>query len=169
MDHETADAAPEPPQVALRPMTQAEFDRWQVELADEYAAEQVAAGIWPAGGALQRALAENARLLPDGIDTARMLLRTAVLPGGEPVGRAWIGLDHPRGTPEVAFLYDIEVVPEQRGRGIGRGVLRAVEDAVREAGLAALELNVFARNSVAVALYTSQGYEVVTQQLRRWL
>lgn len=157
------------PAVRVRRMTQDEYDRWQVALADDYAAEQVAVGLWPAEGALQRALHENARDLPDGLDTPRMLLLTAVLDDDEPVGRAWVRLDHPRGAPDVAFLYDIEVAEDRRGTGLGRALLAAVEDAVRAAGVPALELNVFARNRVAVTLYASAGYEVVTQQMRKAL
>ncbi|WP_460774065.1 GNAT family N-acetyltransferase [Microbacterium sp. GXF7504] len=158
-----------PGRVRVRRMTQDEYDRWQIELADDYAAEQVAVGLWPAEGALQRALTENARDLPDGLDTARMLLLTGVLDDDEPVGRAWVRLDHPRGAPDVAFLYDIEVAPGHRGRGLGRALLAAVEDAVRAAGVPALELNVFARNRAAVGLYSSEGYEIVTQQMRKRL
>jgi len=157
------------PIVRVRPMTQAEYDHWQVHLADDYANEQVAAGRWPAQGALQRALEENARSLPDGLDTARMLLLRGVLDDDTPIGRAWVSLDHPREAPDVAFLYDIEVESDFRGQGLGRALLSAVEQAVREAGVGSLELNVFGRNHVAVRLYSSQVYEVVTQQMRKAL
>jgi ribosomal protein S18 acetylase RimI-like enzyme len=150
-------------------MTQAEYDHWQVHLADDYAAEQVAAGRWPAEGALQRALEENAQSLPDGLDTRRMLVLCGVLDDGTPIGRAWVGLDHPRGAPDVAFLYDIEVESDYRGAGLGRALLTAVEDAVRDAGVSSLELNVFGRNLPALRLYESHGYEVVTQQMRKLL
>jgi ribosomal protein S18 acetylase RimI-like enzyme len=155
--------------VTVRPMTQAEYDHWQVHLADDYAAEQVAAGRWPAQGSLQRALEENAQSLPDGIDTRRMLLLRGVLDDGTPIGRAWVSLDHPRGAPDVAFLYDIEVESDFRGRGYGRALLSAIEQAVRDAGVGSLELNVFGRNLAAIRLYETNGYDVVTQQMRKAL
>jgi len=155
--------------VKVRPMTSAEFDDWQREIAQEYAAEQVAAGRWPRDGAVQRARDENARLLPDGVATARMLILRGVDDEGIAVGRAWVGLDHPRGTPDVAFLYDIEIVQSRRGSGLGRALLAAVEAATSAEGASALELNVFGRNSVAIALYDSAGYEVTTQQMRKVL
>ena len=153
--------------VTLRTMTPTEFDEWQALLADDYAAEQVAAGAWPSEGAVQRARDENARLLPRGAETERMLFLRGVDAAGEPVGRAWVALDHPRGAPGVAFLYDIEVVEDRRGRGLGRALLTAVEDAARTAGAVALELNVFGHNTPAVSLYGSSGYDVVTQQMRK--
>ncbi|UOQ89274.1 GNAT family N-acetyltransferase [Agromyces endophyticus] len=155
--------------VNVRPMTESEFDEWQLAIAQEYAEEQVSAGNWSRDGAVERALDENARLLPDGLATRRMLVLRGVDDDGIPVGRAWVGLDHPRGTPEVAFLYDIEVLETRRGSGLGRALLSAVEAATRAAGASALELNVFGGNAVAIGLYDSAGYEVTTQQMRKAL
>lgn len=155
--------------VTVRRMTPAEFDEWQTRIAEDYAEDQVAAGRWPREGAVQRARDENEELLPRGLETPRTLLLRGIDADGEPVGRAWVGLDHPRGAPDVAFLYDIEVIESRRGSGLGRALLGAVEDATREAGGSALELNVFGRNHVATALYTSSGYEVITQQMRKAL
>ena len=153
--------------VTLRPMTAAEFDEWQDALAEDYAAEQVAAGRWPYEGAVRRAREESARLLPQGPATERMLVNLAVDADGEPVGRSWVALDPPHATAGIAFLYDIEVVESRRGQGLGRALLTATEDAARRAGATALELNVFGRNAAAVALYDSAGYAVVTQQMRK--
>jgi len=155
--------------VNVRPMTESEFDEWQLAIAQEYAEEQVSAGNWSRNGAVERALEENARLLPDGLATRRMLVLRGVDDDGIPVGHAWVGLDHPRGTPEVAFLYDIEVLETRRGSGLGRALLSAVEAATRAAGASALELNVFGGNAVAIGLYDSAGYEVTTQQMRKAL
>ncbi|MGO4689250.1 GNAT family N-acetyltransferase [Glaciibacter sp. 2TAF33] len=155
--------------VTVRQMTPAEFDQWQAAIAEEYAVEQVAAGRWEPEGAVQRARDENAQLLPQGLQTERMLILRGVDIDEEPVGRAWVGLDHPRGAQDVAFLYDIEVIETRRGRGLGRALLEAVEDGARRAGAVALELNVFARNHAATALYSSAGYDVITQQMRKSL
>ncbi|MFD6177485.1 MULTISPECIES: GNAT family N-acetyltransferase [unclassified Isoptericola] len=153
--------------VTLRPMTEAEFDEWQDDLAEGYAAEQVAAGRWPWEGSVRRAREESAALLPRGLATEGMLVRVGVDADGEPVGRAWVALDPPHCLPGVAFLYDIEVLEPRRGQGFGRALLTATEDAAREAGATALELNVHGRNATAMALYDSSGYAVVTQQMRK--
>ncbi|MFF2495992.1 GNAT family N-acetyltransferase [Agromyces sp. NPDC058064] len=155
--------------VTVRAMTQDEYDDWQRDIAEAYAEEQVAAGRWSQDGAVQRARDENAELLPQGLRTPRMLVLRGVDASGEPVGRAWVGLDHPRGAPDVAFLYDIEILEPRRGNGFGRALLAAVEDVVRQAGVPALELNVFGPNHPAIALYDSAGYEVTTQQMRKAL
>lgn len=157
------------PAVTLRPMTATEFDAWLDDLAREYAQEQIAAGRWGPEGAVERAKAENAALLPAGPATERMLLLRGVDEAGAPIGRAWVALDHPRGAPGVAFLYDIEVLPQRRGEGLGRALLEAVEAETRRHGATALELNVFGSNRIAISLYGSAGYGVVTQQMRKAL
>ncbi|MFG6401261.1 MULTISPECIES: GNAT family N-acetyltransferase [unclassified Microbacterium] len=153
--------------ITVRPMTDDEYDDWQSSLSREYAEEQVAVGRWAAEGAVERAEREKAELLPDGLQTERMLLLTGVNESGETVGRAWVALDNPRKTPDCAYLFDFEIVAEHRGRGLGRHFLTAVEGAVFRAGLPELELNVFAHNRRAVALYTAADYQVVTQQMRK--
>ena len=153
--------------VTLRLMTAAEYGDWQRTLAEDYAAEKVATGSWAAEGAVQRALDESAELLPDGLATERTLIFRAVADDGRPVGRAWVALDHPRGAPGAAFLYDIEVDEAERGRGFGRALLAAVEEAVRAAGATALELNVFSTNETALGLYESSGYATTTRQMRK--
>lgn len=155
--------------VSIRRMTETEFREWQSAVAKDYAAEQVQAGRWSSEGAVDRALEVNAELLPHGLITPRMLLLRGVDSFGKPIGRAWVGLDHPRGAPNTAFLYDIEVLENRRRGGLGRALLTAVEEAARDAGATDLELNVFARNSPAIALYDSSGYAVTTQQMRKSL
>ncbi|HEX2774639.1 MAG TPA: GNAT family N-acetyltransferase [Micromonosporaceae bacterium] len=148
-------------------MTEAEFDAWHQRLAEAFASEQVAAGNWSPDEALDLALQGNAALLPDGLATDGMLLLKGVRADGTAVGTLWIGLTHPRGTSDCAFLYDIEVEDEYRGAGYGRALLAVGEDAVRSRGVNALELNVFGTNMRAIRLYESSGYTVVAQQMRK--
>lgn len=155
--------------IRVRTMTPAEYDEWQATIAADYAAEQVRAGRWAAEGAVQRARDENSELLPRGLDTERMLLLQAVTDSGDAVGRAWVALDHPRGAPDTAFLYDIEIDAAFRGQGYGRALLDAVEAATRAAGAGSLELNVFGTNTAAIRLYETNGYSVTTQQMRKQL
>jgi ribosomal protein S18 acetylase RimI-like enzyme len=155
------------PELSVRSMTQPEFDEWQDALARRFADSKVAAGTWTAAEALDKARQANAALLPEGLATEDNLILKGIRPDGTPVGRLWITLKHPQGVAGCAFLYDIEVEPEFRGGGYGRALLAAAEDAVREHGGTALELNVFGDNPVAISLYATSGYAVVTQQMRK--
>jgi ribosomal protein S18 acetylase RimI-like enzyme len=157
------------PELTLRPMTETEFAEWNDASAQEYARIQVAAGVWSAEQAVAQSLTQRRALLPDGVATTGMVLRRAELPDGTPIGITWIGLSHPRGTPDCAFLYDIEIDEPHRGKGYGRALLSACEDLVAARGIGALELNVFGDNTAALRLYETSGYRVVTQQMRKTL
>ncbi|MGW3613959.1 N-acetyltransferase family protein [Micromonospora sp. NPDC005163] len=151
----------------VRPMSRAEFDRWQTDVVAAYAQDHVEAGTWTADEALRRSEEANRALLPQGMATPGMIFLLGVLADGTPVGRLWIGLTHPRGVAHCAYLYDIEVVAERRGQGLGRALLTAAERTAREEGAHALELNVFGYNTTALNLYDSSGYRVTTQQMRK--
>jgi ribosomal protein S18 acetylase RimI-like enzyme len=157
------------PKLHLRAMTETEFEKWRLVIGRAYADEQIRSGNWAPEEALDLALAGNAELLPQGLATDDMLLLTAEQPDGTAVGRVWLGLNHPRGTPDCAFLYDIEVEEPYRSQGYGRALLAGAEDAARSRGVAGLELNVFGDNTPAIALYRSAGYIVVQQQMRTTL
>ncbi len=58
----------------------------------------------------------------------------------------------------AAYLETIEVVPEARGRGVGRQLLLRVEDSARQAGAGRIWLHVEATNEAAIRLYETQGY-----------
>ena len=96
-----------------------------------------------------------------------MQVVTAVLDDGTPIGWPWLGLTHPRGVPDRGFVHDIEIAEDHRGAGLGRAVLAAGEDALRSHGLRAVELNVFGGNTRALGLYSSTGYRVVRQRMRK--
>ena len=83
------------------------------------------------------------------------------------IGSVWIELQHRRTTS--AWIYDIVIVPEQRGRGYGRALLRAAEREVERHGVKSIALNVFDRNTAAHHLYGSSGYEVTSLSMRKRL
>lgn len=56
-------------------------------------------------------------------------------------------------------LHDLAVVPELRGRGIGRALLAAVEARARARGCCKLTLEVLENNRTARGLYQSFGFE----------
>jgi ribosomal protein S18 acetylase RimI-like enzyme len=55
-------------------------------------------------------------------------------------------------------VHDLAVLPEHRGRGIGRGLLEAVEHCARERGCAKVTLEVQENNSPARRLYKRMGF-----------
>ncbi len=156
------------PDVTLRPMTASEFDSLRSSLIAEYGAAQVRAGGWDEATADERASAQLDALVPQGIDTDGMLLRIAEDPGGRRVGHLWLSLAH-EGSPDTAWIYDIEIAAGRRGQGFGRALLAAAEDEIRRHGVGNLGLNVFGDNPSAISLYESAGYQVTTQQMSKRL
>jgi len=148
-------------------MTGPELDEYLRTAIDSYANEHVAAGDWTPEDAHERSAAEFAQLLPAGVESEGMLLYMAENRDGDVVGWVWLCEKHPRGP--FAWVYDIEVVPTQRGKGYGRALLAAAEDELRKRGIAELGLNVFGHNVVAQGLYASSGYELMSAQYRKAL
>lgn len=62
-------------------------------------------------------------------------------------------------TAEHGFVSDLVVAATNRGRGIGRALLRAAESRARDAGARSLRLSVKADNAAARSLYAAEGFE----------
>jgi RimJ/RimL family protein N-acetyltransferase len=76
---------------------------------------------------------------------------------GARVGRVVLWLDAFE-KPGQAWLFEIVLDEEVRGRGLGREALRLAEAEARSRGMRRIELNVFGGNEVARSLYLSAGY-----------
>jgi GNAT superfamily N-acetyltransferase len=61
-------------------------------------------------------------------------------------------------TAELRRMY---VVPSARGQSLSRGLLAAIEDAARSLGYTALRLETGNRQTAAIRLYRSAGYEPI--------
>jgi ribosomal protein S18 acetylase RimI-like enzyme len=85
-----------------------------------------------------------------------------------PVGAAWLRYFRPT-SPSYGYVRAdipelvIGVAADQRGRGIGRLLLRALADKARQAGISHISLSV-ERANPAVTLYQAEGYRVVASR-----
>ena len=87
---------------------------------------------------------------------------------GEGTRVGWLWLGEPfDGEAESLWVYDIEIDPEHRGRGLGRDAMLLAEEEARRHGRRRIKLNVFARNTVARALYRSLGFEEMAVQMAK--
>jgi GNAT superfamily N-acetyltransferase len=102
-------------------------------------------------------------LLPDGQATCgHSFLNLIVADTDEAVGSAWLFVDSELSS---AFIYELFLDEEQRGRGLGRASLEALETLALDQGAATLGLNVFASNTHARALYESYGFSAVSTDM----
>ncbi len=145
----------------LAPMSDPEYAEYEVHLLTAYAQEMLDAGAYADWDA---ALAASARsqdeLLPEGLRTPGHHLWTA-RHGDRRIGILWIVV-----SSAAAFIYDLEVDEEHRGRGYGRATLDAGALAARRLGAQVLGLNVFGPNERARALYERAGYATTERTYR---
>lgn len=114
---------------------------------------------------------------PEFLARRRMALRSAArdpweevlvaVDGQEALGFVWVFVNQDwdgRHRGEIAALY---VVPERRGRGLGRLLLEEGEAVLRQWGCRRIQLAVTASNEPAVALYRAHGYAVTRYHMER--
>ncbi|MCW2748995.1 MAG: family N-acetyltransferase [Aeromicrobium sp.] len=146
-------------------MSAERYVSWNEALVASFADEKVKAGNWPTEGALERAVAENANELPDGLDSVGHDIFVGTVDGQE-IGFLWLFTNPALAVPET-FIYDIEVRAEHRGKGYGRGLLEAAERWCTEHGVVTLRLHVFGFNTPAINLYESAGFEITNLNMAK--
>jgi GNAT superfamily N-acetyltransferase len=88
----------------------------------------------------------------------------------EPLGFAHVHLDRSAFTGEaVGYVSVVVVASDAAGSGVGRRLMVAAEDWVRQQGCALITLEVFATNAVARAVYERLGYREQTLKLAKRL
>jgi ribosomal protein S18 acetylase RimI-like enzyme len=122
-----------------------------VEVLDSYASD-------PVGGGEPLAADVRERLVPALRDHPTALVLLAIA-GGRSVGVAvcFLGFSTFQARP-LLNIHDLAVLPDWRGKGVGRSLLDAAEDRARRHGCCRLTLEVQDDNGRALALYGSFGF-----------
>jgi GNAT superfamily N-acetyltransferase len=144
------------PAISLVPLARDVYQAWLERSIAEYAEGHVAAGNWPAEGAMERARAEFDALLPNGPATEGQHLWSIEDADGRHAGILWVG-PRPR-TEKALYIWDIAIEPAERGRGLGQAALEALHAWARDQGYERVGLHVFGSNEVARRLYLRTGY-----------
>jgi ribosomal protein S18 acetylase RimI-like enzyme len=151
----------------LVPMTQQEYDAWMDDDIREFAEDKVKSGAWQPEDALERSRQTFSRLLPDGLATKdHCLYRLQDEAANRKVGMIWVAVIDTGGKP-TAYIYDIVVDEDQRGKGYGKQAMLAVEETVRALGLDTIGLHVFGHNAIARDLYLKVGYEITDYNMAK--
>jgi ribosomal protein S18 acetylase RimI-like enzyme len=153
--------------VSVRPMSSHEYERWHDASLASFAESIAKASGMPVEAAWQKARRQDVELLPDGLQTEHNWLLMVLDQAGTEVGRMWLGL-HPD-RPDAAYVFDIEIYPGERQRGLGAAAMRAAEELVMAAGFSLIGLNVFGFNEPARRLYESLGYQVEATRMSKRL
>ncbi|MFH8839978.1 GNAT family N-acetyltransferase [Streptomyces sp. NPDC017868] len=150
----------EPPRLpegfAHRPATEPEFEAWSAKSRAAFAQSWIDRGV-PEEQALAKAEESGRRFLPQGLATPGVTVSVGTR-DGQVVGYLWVGRLEREPGKGTGFVFEVEVVEGERGKGYGRALMLLAEQHALEAGERLIELHVFAGNTPAIRLYESLGY-----------
>jgi ribosomal protein S18 acetylase RimI-like enzyme len=152
----------------LQPLTEEETASFVASARDAYTREIVTDAGMSEEEASAKAQRDFALLVREGRPVAgQRLFWVEDAERGERIGRVWLG--ERLGGQSVGFLYEIEIEPAFRGRGLGREAMLLVEQEARQRGFSEIRLNVFGGNEIARSLYRSLGYAEFSIGMRKRL
>ncbi|MGH8825547.1 MAG: GNAT family N-acetyltransferase [Jiangellaceae bacterium] len=155
--------------LTLRPMTDDELAAYAKTQEDGYARQMVDFGGMTEAEAVAKASADMERYWPSGRPAEGHHVFAAEV-DGEVVGHLWLSGNSPNNdVAGQGWIYDVEVDPAYRGRGLGRELMQAALDQARTLGCTSLALNVFGGNDVAIRLYQSLGFRTTHMQMSKAL
>ncbi|MFE0702610.1 GNAT family N-acetyltransferase [Streptomyces sp. NPDC058872] len=141
---------------AHRPVTEPEFEEWSARSRAAFAQSWIDRGV-PEEQALAKAEDGRRRFLPQGLATPGVTVVVG-LRDGRVVGHLWVGRMERDPGAGTAFVFEVEVVEGERGKGYGRALMLLAEHMALDAGERLVALHVFANNTPAIRLYESLGY-----------
>ena len=104
-----------------------------------------------------KALSQLSTVLPDGMKSTGHLFFHIVDETQKVVGYFWLLIKEEK---KEAFVFDVMIHPDQRGKGYGKAAMMLGEEIARENGAEKIWLHVIAQNTVALALYRKLGYKI---------
>ena len=145
--------------IQLIPMNEEHFVRFLDSSIKDYAEEHVKAGNWTEEEALTKSQEEFSTLLPNGLATKNHLL-FSIQNNGQTIGVLWLHIRN-KSTEKHAFIYNIELDEQERGKGYGKATMKALDDFAQRERIKKISLHVFAHNPHAISLYEKSGYAMV--------
>ncbi len=141
----------------LTPMTETEYNIWAPRSRRDYAADKMKANSLTQQEADKIAADDFARLLPEGLNSKDNYLFGVKDETLQNVGFIWFRVQGALDNRK-AFICDIIIEKQFRGRGYGKKTMQLIEHEVQKLGLSRIGLHVFGFNKVAIGLYESLGY-----------
>lgn len=154
--------------IELVPMNEKDFQGYLEFSVKNYAEEKVKSGNWPQEGSFERSEKEFKKLLPNGLKTADNYLFSA-MDSKTNVGMIWIAKRKDDGINDIIWIYDIVVEHEERGKGHGYEIMKALETKTKEFSLSTIKLHVFGHNAPAISLYRKLGYSITNMIMEKTL
>jgi GNAT superfamily N-acetyltransferase len=142
----------------MQPMSENEFDAFIGQSVAGYARDLERTYRYDPTQALECAFSSLDALLPQGQHTEDHCFFNLCNDAGESVGELWLEVRSEPGEPATLFICDLEIRSQFQRQGYGQRALEAAEQWALARGIHRLELNVFADNDAALALYTGAAF-----------
>tara|TARA_B100001123_G_C14691403_1_gene781492 strand:- start:52 stop:549 length:498 start_codon:yes stop_codon:yes gene_type:complete len=147
--------------LVLKPMNQKIYNNYIQNAIRQYAEEGAKSGrIMEFSEALKLAKNEFDSLFPNGLNSNNQFLYNIINDEIQNIGIMWFSSKSNHGENE-AFIYDIEIKKEYRGKGYGRESMKLLESKVKKLNLDVIGLHVFLHNEIAYSLYSKIGYHEI--------
>ena len=130
-----------------------------------YAESNVESGRWDASDAMEKSERSFERDLPDGLATPNHFIFELFV-DDDYVGYLWVFVELEDAVPN-AYIYDIEILSEQRGKGFGKQAMQVLEAWRKERNIQRTGLNVFAFNRTAISLYEGLGFQTTNFKMQK--
>ncbi len=114
------------------------------------------AGLIDKNISYEKAEEEVKKFFPKGIHTPGHHIMQ-ILDCEEKVGFIWFEIRE-RGGIKEAYLWDIIINENYRGKGYGKAAMTSLEEFAKKEGAERISLNVFGSNTIARNLYAKMGY-----------
>jgi ribosomal protein S18 acetylase RimI-like enzyme len=141
----------------LVPLTQAEFDPWIARVRRNFIDDLITYHSLSREEATMAADQQIDGALKQGLGTPNNFI-FRLESEAQSVGAIWFAVRGGQAAKKL-FVSDIFIDENQRGKGYGKKAMLLIEEKARELGLARIGLHVFAKNTPAVELYRSLGFE----------
>lgn len=154
----------------LNRMTESDYKSYIENVIIDYAHENVKAGHWSDDEALQKSKDQTNNLLKNGLDSDGHYL-FSVFDNEEDakIGVLWVYVEKNKRQDKSAFIYDIVVNENFRGKGYGKKTLEILENWCKNEDISSIALHVFAHNSVARNLYLKVGYKDMSYNMKKYI
>ena len=152
--------------VEFKPMTKDEFPAYWKYSVDSWKRDMERAGLIEKDISYEKAEEQVKKFLPNGIDTPGHHLMH-IMKSEETIGSIWFEIRQ-RGAKE-AYLWDIIIDENYRGKGYGRDTMARLEEFVKKEGAERISLNVFGSNAIARNLYVKMGYQDAAITMMKYL